>query len=206
MVWSTGYADGRLRYIRSAATPTRFSAPANLAGGEPFGDPEVAAGPSGDGWAVWQGAGGAMRAVRLDPYAEPAPAPPAATPVAPSPASPTPGVAPVGRRVRATVPGASIDFGLPKGCVQPGQTFRVTLKWKKQKRKGNKFVKVTRADFYIGSKVVKKDRRVPFVQTLKVTASARRGSSITVRARAFIKVKKGKPPKKSIRATLKVCP
>ena len=44
------------------------------------------------------------------------------------------------------------------------------------------------------------------MQTLKVTASARRGSTIKLRARAFIKVKKGKAPKKSIRATIKVCP
>jgi hypothetical protein len=108
--------------------------------------------------------------------------------------------------VRATVPGATIDFGLPKACVQPGQTFRVTLRWKRQRRKGNRFVKVTRADFYIGTRRVRIDRRAPFVQTLRVTAGARRGSTITVRARAFIKVKRGKAPKKSIRSTIKVCP
>ena len=50
-----------------------------------------------------------------------------------------------------------------------------------------------------------KDRKAPFVQTLRVTASARRGSTINLRARAFIKVKKGKGPKKSIKAQIKVC-
>ena len=207
VVWSTGYGDGRLRYIRSAPTPTRFTAPANIAGGESFGDPEVGAGPSGAGWAVWQGAAGAEGAGGPGPPAGPAAAPPAAPPPPATPAPPAAARAvPVGRQVRSSVPGASVDFGLPKGCVQPGQTFRVTLKWKRKKQKGNKFVKVTRADFYIGTKVVKKDRKAPFVQTLKVTASARRGSTIKLRARAFIKVKKGKAPKKSIRATIKVCP
>ena len=32
--------------------------------------------------------------------------------------------------------------------MQPGSTFKVTLSWKRKKKKGNKFVKVTRADFY----------------------------------------------------------
>ena len=81
----------------------------------------------------------------------------------------------------------------------------MTLKWKRKKRKGNLFVKVARADFYIGSKVVRSDRKAPFVQTLKVVASAKRGSTITLRARAFIKVSSGTPPKKSIRSKIKVC-
>ena len=104
-----------------------------------------------------------------------------------------------------TTPGASIGFSVPNTCVQPGSTFKVTLKWKRQKRKGNLFVKVTRADFYIGAKVAKIDKQAPFVQTLKVTASAKRGSTITLRARAFIKVTHGKVPKKSIKSSIKVC-
>jgi hypothetical protein len=105
----------------------------------------------------------------------------------------------------ASVPGASIKFGVPSGCVAPGSTFRVTLTWKKAKRKGNRFVKVRRADFYIGSKRVKIDKKAPFVQTLTVTASAKPGSEVKLRARAYIKVKRGKSPTKSIRSTIKVC-
>ncbi|MCU0314770.1 MAG: hypothetical protein MUC84_12010, partial [Solirubrobacteraceae bacterium] len=204
-VWASGHDTGRLRYVRTDAALANPSVPANVAQGEPFGNPEVGGTPDGSGWAVWEGAGGAIRAVRLEPYPEPGPPAPAPPPATPAPSTPTTPV-PAGRRVRASVPGASITFGLPKACVQPGQTFRVTLSWKRQKRKGNTFVKVTRADFFIGSKVVKVDRKAPFTQTLRVTASARRGSTITVRARAFIKVKKGKAPKKSIRSTIKVCP
>jgi hypothetical protein len=105
----------------------------------------------------------------------------------------------------ATVPGAKISFGVPSTCVKAGSTFKVTLTWKKQKRKGNKFVKVRRADFFIGAKRVKIDKQAPFTQTLKVTATAKKGSTITVKARAYIKVTKGKSPTKSIASKIKVC-
>ncbi|HWI73536.1 MAG TPA: hypothetical protein VNT55_16380 [Baekduia sp.] len=124
-----------------------------------------------------------------------------APPVVKPPVVTTPGT----KTASATVPGAKITLGVPKTCVAPGQTFTVTLTWKKQKRKGNRFVKVRRADFYIGSKRVKIDKKAPFRQTLKVTASTKPGSSITVKARAFIKVTKGKSPTKSIKTTVKVC-
>jgi hypothetical protein len=105
----------------------------------------------------------------------------------------------------ASVPGAKISFGVPNTCVKAGSTFKVTLTWKKQKRKGNKFVKVRRADFYIGSKRVKLDKKAPFTQTLKVKAGTKAGSTITVKARAFVKVTKGKSPTKSISSKIKVC-
>lgn len=203
-VWRTLHDTGRLRYVRSDTTGATFSEPANLAAGETFIDPEVAAGPDGNGWAVWEGLGTSpIRVVRIEPYPEPGPTPPPAPAPAPTPTGPTGPGAPVLKTV--TVPGASISFGVPTGCVQPGSTFRVTLSWKRKKKKGNLFVKVSRADFYIGTKVVRKDRKAPFVQTLRVTASAKRGSTISLRARAFIKVKRGKAPKKSVKATIRVC-
>lgn len=114
------------------------------------------------------------------------------------PASPT-------KTTTASVPGAKISFGVPNTCVKAGSTFKVTLTWKKQKRKGNKFVKVRRADFYIGSKRVKIDKKAPFTQTLKVKAGTKAGSTITVKARAYVKVTKGKSPTKSISSKIKVC-
>jgi photosystem II stability/assembly factor-like uncharacterized protein len=104
-----------------------------------------------------------------------------------------------------SVPGAKISLGVPSACVKPGQTFTVTLTWQKQKRKGNRFVKVRRADFSIGSRRVKIDRRAPFRQTLKVTAGTKAGSTVTVKARAFIKVTRGKSPTKSISTKITVC-
>jgi hypothetical protein len=103
------------------------------------------------------------------------------------------------------VKGGKVTLTGPKGCIRAGGTFVATLKWKRQKRKGNLFVKVRRADFYIGAKRVKIDRRAPFRQTLRVRATSRRGSSIRLRARAFIKVKRGRSPKKSLYVTFRVC-
>jgi photosystem II stability/assembly factor-like uncharacterized protein len=109
------------------------------------------------------------------------------------------------RTTSATAGGAKISLGTPNTCVAPGGTFKVTLTWQKQKRKGNRFVKVRRADFSIGTRRVKIDTKAPFTQTLKVTASTRKGSTITVKARAYIKVTHGRSPTKSIKTTVKVC-
>ncbi|MET0600526.1 MAG: PKD domain-containing protein [Baekduia sp.] len=123
---------------------------------------------------------------------------------APPVVKPPPPVKPT-KTTTASVPGAKISFGVPNTCVKAGSTFKVTLTWKKQRRKGNKFVKVRRADFYIGSKRVKIDKKAPFTQTLKVKAGTKAGSTITVKARAFVKVTKGKSPTKSISSKIKVC-
>jgi photosystem II stability/assembly factor-like uncharacterized protein len=122
-----------------------------------------------------------------------------AAPVVAPPKAATP------RTKTVSVPGAKITLGVPRTCVSPGQTFTVTLTWKKQKRKGNRFVKVRRADFYVGQRRVKIDSRAPFRQTLKVTAGTKAGSTVTVKARAFIKVTRGKSPTKSISSKITVC-
>jgi hypothetical protein len=117
----------------------------------------------------------------------------------------TPAKPPTPVKTTVSVPGAKITFSTPRQCVAPGKTFTVTLSWKKVKKKGNKFIKVFRSDFYIGSKRVKIDKKAPFRQTLRITASTKPGSTITVRARAFMKVRKGKSPTKSIRSKITVC-
>ena len=45
---------------------------------------------------------------------------------------------------------------------------------------------------------MKIDKKAPFTQTLKVKAGTKAGSTITVKARAYVKVTKGKSPTKSI--------
>ncbi len=193
----------QMRAVVSTTAGATFSAPYTFSDDPGLAlDPQVGLAQDNEGLVVWQSAGKALKAATLSALPAPTPTP------SPGPGTPPPAGSgsPATRRVVSSVPGASITFGVPKGCVQPGSTFRVTLSWKRKKRKGNKFVKVTRADFSVGAKVVKSDRRAPFVQTLRVTASARRGSTISLRARAFIKVRKGKAPKKSIRASIKVCP
>jgi hypothetical protein len=173
------------RYTTDAAN-TVWSAPQTVATGEPtFGFPRLAVNAAGNGWAVWSSDSG----VRAVPLSKGAP---------PLYSGPT-------RPVKTSGFGATYTLGVPRNCLSAGQRFRVTLTWKRQKRKGNLFVKVRRSDFYLGARVVKVDTRVPFVHTYSVTVTQRPGSTIALRARAFIKVKRGKSPKKSVRATVRVC-
>lgn len=76
VVWRSLYDGGRLRYRASDTGGTGFGPVGNLAMRETFTDPQVAAGPGGTGFAVWKGAGNAVRAVALDPEPEPGPAGP----------------------------------------------------------------------------------------------------------------------------------
>ena len=81
VVWLSRYADDRLRYARSDTTGANFSAPANIAQGETFIAPDVAAAPDGGGWAAWQGVGDTpIRVVRIEPAAETPPPDPTPTP------------------------------------------------------------------------------------------------------------------------------
>ena len=109
------------------------------------------------------------------------------------------------RTTTTTTNGAKVNFGVPKQCVAPGKSFKVTLSWKKLKKKGNGFIKITRVDFYIAGKVVKRDTKAPFAQRLTVKAGTVSGSTVKLRARAFMKVRSGKRPTKSLNTTVKTC-
>jgi hypothetical protein len=111
---------------------------------------------------------------------------------------------PATRRVSARVPGATLRLGVPRQCIPPGRPFVATLTWARQKRKRNLFVKVSRTDFFIGARRVKTDRTAPFRQTLTIPRP-QAGQTYRLRARATIKVRRGKAPKKSVFATLRVC-
>lgn len=118
-------------------------------------------------------------------------------PTAPPPsASRTTTVATSGALLRLTLPGA---------CVPRGGVFRARLSWTKMKRKGNVFVKVRRTDFYVNATRIRIDRKAPFVANFRVPLSVAAGSTLSVRARAHIKVRKGRAPKKSIHASVRVC-
>jgi len=114
----------------------------------------------------------------------------------------TPGGTTVTRTVQ--VPGGSISLGAPRACVAAGGSFTATLAFKKSRKKGTKKVKVTKVEFYIDKRRVKTDTKAPFRQTLTVRNLAA-GSTHTLKARATIKVRKGKSPKKSVSTTFSVC-
>ena len=194
-----------MRLFTSSDGGASFAGPANIAAiasGYGLNDnAKLALADDGQGWLTFRDGGGLQVAdLSALPVAPPPPPPP--PPVAPPPPPPA---ASLVRNTTVTVPGATITFGVPRACVPAGSKFRVRLTWKRKKRKGNLFVKVRRADFYIGTRRVKIDRVAPFTQTLTVTAGSRSGSTIRLRARAFIKVRRGKSPTKSIRATIRVC-
>ena len=167
------------------------------------------------GWAVYEGAGGgATSQIRLadttavpEPVpATPAPAPGGGTPPAVLPPA-TPGTTTGAAQLKKTtvsVRGASITLSAPRGCIPSGRPFVASLSWRKQRRKGNLFVKVRRTDFLIGTKRIKIDRKAPFRQTLRIP-NPKKGQTYTLRARAYIKMRRGKSPTKSVRTTLRVC-
>lgn len=211
VVWpSPSPVDGFrvMRLFTSADGGASFGGPAHIAAigsGYSLNDnAKLALADDGQGWLTFRDGEG-LKVADLSPL--PVPAPPPPPPVAAPP--PPPPVAPPStslvRNTTVAVPGATITFGVPRACVPAGSKFRARLTWKRKKRKGNLFVKVRRADFYIGTRRVKIDRVAPFTQTLTVTAGSRSGSTVRLRARAFIKVRRGKSPTKSIRATIRVC-
>jgi hypothetical protein len=196
VVWRSELTTDQLRYTRSDLAGNVFAVPGTLATGERYAHPVIGTGPDAAGWIAWQAGDGdsAIRVMRLG-----------ATALADATDTSTTASGAKTTTRTLKVNGATLSFQVPAGCVKRGAGFSVRLTWKKQKKKGNVFVKVARTDFYVGAKRSKVDRKAPFTQTLKIPASARPGSSVTVRAQAFIKVTKGKTPKKSVKATIKVC-
>jgi hypothetical protein len=186
IVYRSNFDGGRLRYLRSDNGGVTFSPGQNLAAKEDFRDPRVAADPTGHGFAVWRANGsGPIRVVALDPSFEK-------------------GIVPE-REATGTVAGATLAVAAPSGCVLRGSSFKVTLKIKRKKRKGSLFVKVRRADFFVAAKRIKTDKTAPFVQRVTVDPAKASGSKLVLRVRAFIKVRHGKEPKKSIRTTVTIC-
>ena len=213
-VWRVSRDDGRLRYRVTDTAGNHLSAAANIAVREAFSQPEVAAGADGKGFAVWTpGSSGNtnIRVVPLEPTAEPVVTPtPTPTPT-PRPPVVTPPVIPPAysgptRTSTSSAPGGSTtSFSVPRSCVAPGATYKVRMGLKAKKRKGRVVVKLTRVDFFIGTRRVKTDRRAPFVQTLSVAVGTTSGTRINLRARGQIKIRTGKPRSKSMRATIRVC-
>lgn len=126
---------------------------------------------------------------------------------APAPTFPAGTLTPGAISRPVTLPGSTdiITLSGPRTCVRPGQTFSATLSHKAKKKKGRRTVKISKVEFSIDGKLKKTDRKAPFRQTLSARSYVA-GSLHTLRARAFIKVKKGKRvPKKSVTAKFRVC-
>lgn len=221
LIWRRNGSPNRLRFALSTDGGASFATRTVAREDDIYFDLDVSLADDNQGFYVYAkgnpatGARDFIRVGDLSEVAEPAPPGPNPTPTPTPTPQPKPDPAVYGypgttypgptRTYKVSDRDKTISLLAPRHCVRPGQRFRARLTWKRKKRKGNLFVKIRRADFYIGKKRVKIDRKAPFTQLLTVKASAVRGSTITLRARAFIKVKRGKSPKKSIYARFKVC-
>ncbi len=209
VMWDTDFDGGRLRYRRSTDAGASYGPVANIATRDTFSAPKIAVAADGSsGFATWISSGGTIKAVALDPQPEPSTiTTPAPQPPATPPPPPPPPILPKATTKKVTVSDryTSYSLSVPSGCVAPGQSFTATLRWKRKKRKGNVVVKVARVDFYLDKKRLKIDRKAPFAYRYRIAATKRPGSTIKLRARAFTKVRRGKAPKKSLNATIRVC-
>lgn len=133
-------------------------------------------------------------------------APTAVTPPVTPFLRPVPPVTPASttKATTITVAGGRVTLGSPRGCVPAGTSFTATLSFRRSTRRGANFVKVTRVDFFIDGRLKKIDRRAPFRQRLTVK-NLKAGSTHKLKARATIKVKRGRSPKKSISSSFTVC-
>jgi hypothetical protein len=186
-VWRTNGSDpnNRLRFTTSkdgSASPTVTIA----RGSDVFFDLDVSIASDDKGFAVWREDGDTIGMASTDPIVDENAPPGTGT-------------------TQLEYPNATITLGGVKGCVNPGGSTKVTLGFKRKKRKGNVWIKPFRVDFTVSGKLVKKVKKAPFRATIKIKASAAKGSFVEVRARAFIKVHHGKVPKKSIRVRIPVC-
>lgn len=109
------------------------------------------------------------------------------------------------RTVTKTVTGARLSLDVPKACVRPGQTFALTLRATRRAGKSNRFVRVRRVDFTQDGRLRSRDRAAPFTHNDRLSPTRTPGASVTVRARAFITLKRGNGLATSIRATVRVC-
>lgn len=127
----------------------------------------------------------------------------AATP----PSPPPPPLSPT-KTIGVAVPGGSLNLGAPRACVPAGTSFTATLAFKKSTKKvtatRRTVVKVTKVVFTINGRQRKTDRKAPFRQRLTVR-NLKAGTKHTLRARATMKVRRGKSPTKSITTKITVC-
>jgi hypothetical protein len=184
-VWRVNASPHRLRFSTSADGSV-FNTVTIARGTEVFSDLDVSIASDNKGFAVWEGDGDTIDMASTDPIVD-------------EDAPPGTGT------TQVEFPNATITLGGVKGCVNPGAKTTVRLGFKRKKRKGNVWIKVFRVDFSQDGKLLKKVKKPPFKRTIKVKATQPKGSFIEVRARAFIKVHKGKTPKKSVRVRIPVC-
>jgi len=145
-----------------------------------------------------------LTAASLPPQISPVSAPTSAGTGTPKP---TPSMAAANTTTGRSA-GFGADFGLtvPGACLRRGTPIMVTMTVTRRiKARGNVIAKVTKVVFAIDGKTVKTVRVAPFRARLSVTRSARSGSTIELRAKAYLSLRSGRRGAKSITVPVKVC-
>jgi hypothetical protein len=180
VIWKN--TSGPLQYaIATSTVATRFGAAQTLPTRGDVEFPQIAVDATGAGWATWTNAASPAHAFAL--------------PIIPAPKVTS---------VRLS-DGGSISLGTPRACVAPGVTFTPTLGFQRSRRKRLVYITISRVAFSVSGSPATIVTRAPYRATLKIRASARRGSAVTVHARATFKTRSGRPGTKSVSATLSVC-
>jgi hypothetical protein len=180
VIWRN--TSGTLQYASATRTAaTRFGAAQTLPTRGDVEFPELAVDATGAGWATWTNAASPAHAFAL--------------PIIPAPQLTS---------VRLS-DGGSVSLATPRACVAPGAAFAVTLGFQRSKRKHAVYVKISRVVFSVSGSLTKTVTHAPYRATLKTRAATRRGSKVTVRARATIKTHHSAPPTKLISARVTIC-
>jgi hypothetical protein len=180
VIWKD--TSGALRYaIATSTAAKRFGAIHSLSTRGDVEFPEIAVDAQGAGWATWTNGSSPAHA-----FAVPIIPPPNVTSLRLS-------------------DGGVVSLATPRACVAPGTTFSVTLGFQASRHKRSVYLKISRVAFSVGGPPVKTVTHTPYRATLTVRASTKRGSKVTVLARATIKTRHGRPPAKSVHAKVTVC-
>ncbi len=110
--------------------------------------------------------------------------------------------------VSSSADGAVFGLAVPSACVRQGTSVNVTMNVKKlakSKAKGIVLVRVTKVVFAAGGKTLKTARSAPYRARLTVAHTAASGSTIKLRAKAYLKLGGGKSQTKSIAVAVRVC-
>jgi hypothetical protein len=102
--------------------------------------------------------------------------------------------------------GASFRLMFPAGCVQKRTPFRVSLSATRHRHaKGKVLKKVTKVVFAPAGGPSVSDRSAPFSAQLTIGPNATSGSTLKLRATAFLILRGGGHRSKRLSASLKIC-
>ncbi|HEX2084434.1 MAG TPA: hypothetical protein VHF89_02015, partial [Solirubrobacteraceae bacterium] len=158
-----------------------------------MGSMDVALAPDDVGLAVYEGAPGSNAARRLIRAVN-------TLPVVENVVSPDP---PSILRRRARVPGATLRLDTTGNCVDAGDEVpaRVTAR-----RRGRRFVRIARVDFFLGGARASTDRRPPFSRDVSLDRAVS-GQSYRLRARVRYRLRGRRGlATRTLSATIRTCP